>query len=669
MAVARLVDENQFVACCDAMSDGEASQYLRDAVARATDSLQQMTEGLSMVGRYTAVNEKRFKELGNKTAARSALLHLLQVHEQIDKELTPAMVVINDMTKRTTAETMKKVALTGVMASATIVERMEALYFDALGKFTHHAQIDVAGIDLDTYRDVPKDAWFSGLRSLVRGATKRAHGYLAKLERMQVFSVQSLMTSAAGAVMSNVLAPIVREQMLGIQMEYLPWFETYKIGGDSYYLGLARFACQLVQHADEARALLPPLIDMALKEFSKQPKGLRHEIDTFERIIRENRETSYIVGNVSKFREVRDMVRAQIGRIDSEELPLSEQLPVMHSLLKFLDTYWFDSRTRRWAIKPLCTILMLSTEFDKSHAPETLLNLKSLDDLTTVLGDTPIGKELPFDDERIPTFYKKHGLWGFDISSWVWQGKHNENQIERTAFYSDNVAHMRGGSAQASINAYMHEKGDDLNASPLLDAIAPSKVSGVNLSQHRNEFIRYQALRLMSTIRNYAPNSVEYADIVDASVDSAAATFDHAIAISKGSGVSAALQKSIESTKQLQSYILGGHTGQKSLLWTSAEGFRKAMFTVSKESGIPAKTFSDVHRLAPTSQEVRAAWELIRWGVLLLSAVAAYRDMHLENVLSPEIQSVVDRIDPKFAEHVRQDLEKTGRIGPLPAQP
>jgi hypothetical protein len=727
MAVARMNEEAYtYQVCCEAMSDNDAREYMRKVVSRASDGIQQMTEAMAMIGRYTAVNEARFKELGADTETRKALNDLLDVHEQIDRELTPAMILINDMTKKTTAETMKKISFMGVMASESIIEHMETLYFDVLGRFVYHAQIDVSGIDLSQYQDVPVEGLFSGLRYIVRGSYKRMAGYYARMQRLGVLSTSGMLTSAMGLVSSTVLMPILKQYTFNMVPILPNWFQRYRIGSDEIYLQYARFACILVQHADEARNLLPLLIDMALKEFARRPKELTREIDMFERIIRENREVAYIVGNVSKFREVRDRVRSQLARIDSDAVPLSDQVPVMHGLLEFLDKYWFDTRTRRYVIKPLCSLLLMSTEVATDLSDENII-LKPdvpLGPATNDLNDVPLDQPLPWNEDVVKFFINDKDKLLSKTDEWFISPEYSEqlkvdygvinskfgnddtyntpnhlihvlNNIGKTVaeygddyniFNGDTTSHTAYLSTQnfipKNIYALVQQQMNYSDVSfpkTFFDTIVPmSDTKQLDIKQQSDlkSFVVDYVIKTYMLMQSKHSETISFKQSRDTDqtlltllIHNAFNIRKHATAVASGVGVSGTKQELYDTTQQLLKWL--DESGKRkdyikiSMLWFQTDAYRQSLNNIKDMMGLgAAKTFGELHAMLPTSQEVRAAWELIRWGTLLLSAVAAYREMNLDKILSRDLEDKVNKADKALAKRVKQRWDVGGKIGP-----
>lgn len=350
---ARMGKGNRFEAVCEAVPEEEIRAELIAVWKKAKAALSEMSAAMLMVGRYTAVNETRIRALSKDVEARKALDRLLWVCSRVHGELKPALRAINGMTKKSVGRVNKVAVLSGLTAHDRVIETMEALFFDALGAFAHHMQIEVAGFDVESYGDVPEDAWFRSLRVFGQGVAKRLHGFYANLRQMSILSAEGLLAMAAMAAMKRWLLPAVLGEGVAD-----PRFEI----AEGSWREAAWAVCKVVNNASFYRRYLPPALRGVARTYGKwiggEPSAMAAQFAAFAALADANRPAARALANLDNLGAIVKQIKAQYDRIDAGDGPAADDpLPTLTALLDFVNGYVFDATWFAYGVKPLCTAL------------------------------------------------------------------------------------------------------------------------------------------------------------------------------------------------------------------------------------------------------------------------------------------------------------------------
>ena len=350
---ARMLKGNRFEAVCEAVPEEEIRAELIAVWQKAKAALSEMSAAMLMVGRYTAVNESRIRALSKDVEARAALDRLLWVCKRVHGELRPALRAINGMTKKSVGRVNKVAVLSGLTAHDKVIESMQALFFDALGAFAHHMQIEVAGFDVESYGEVADDAWFRSLRVFGQGVVKRLHGFYANLRQMSILSAEGLLAMAAMAAMKRWLLPTV----LG-EGAVDPRFEI----AEGSWREAAWAVCKVVNNVDFYRRYLPPALRAVARTYGKwvggEPAAMAEQFKAFAALADANRPAARAIAHIDNLGAIVKQIKAQYDRIDAGEEPAADDpLPALTALLGFVNGYVFDATWFAYGVKPLCTAL------------------------------------------------------------------------------------------------------------------------------------------------------------------------------------------------------------------------------------------------------------------------------------------------------------------------
>jgi hypothetical protein len=372
------IDQDTFEACCVAVTQQEALAFLQAALEDARRCTAEITEALAMVGRYAAKNESAIKRQWKKSKTQSVYADMIKAHEQIDRELSPVIRLLSEVTTKTLGVVSKKVALTGVLAAPDIIRSMKALFFSSFGSFVSALQIDVAGFDIDEYAEVPEDTWYA---SLGKKVSKRMLSLYHTMKRNGLLSTSNLLMVASFTWLGDFtqayryLTPQywMRKAVAGAGLNILP------------NMAVLKMLCMCATYPAVMRKFVPILLRTLRREYLLFTRGefvtdeMREQFEVFQNLSLQHPEQMEALAALATFRKARGEIVKQFERRigDSGVAASDDVLKQFEGLIDWFDTWIFDSQ---WlaVVQGMCNVLSIfagnNRMFEGQAQQKNLLN-------------------------------------------------------------------------------------------------------------------------------------------------------------------------------------------------------------------------------------------------------------------------------------------------------
>jgi len=421
------IDQDTFEACCVAVTQQEALAFLQAALEDARRCTAEITEALAMVGRYAAKNESAIKRQWKKSKTQSVYADMIKAHEQIDRELSPVIRLLSEVTTKTLGVVSKKVALTGVLAAPDIIRSMKALFFSSFGSFVSALQIDVAGFDIDEYASVTEDTWYA---SLGKKVSKRMLSLYHTMKRNGLLSTSNLLMVASFTWLGDFkqayryLTPQywMRKAVAGAGLNILP------------NMAVLKMLCMCATYPAVMRKFVPILLRTLRREYLLFTRGefvtdeMREQFEVFQNLSLQHPEQMEALAALATFRKARGEIVKQFERRigDSGVAASDDVLKQFEGLIDWFDTWIFDSQ---WlaVVQGMCNVLSIFAGNNRmfegqAREKDTTLLKRPDPDVTDVSvedqqqggqasdNDFPF-PELEFDSPIDDRFYKHEGKW------------------------------------------------------------------------------------------------------------------------------------------------------------------------------------------------------------------------------------------------------------------